>query len=33
MVAFDFAYSLLKGFLLGNFVLAILIYLELWWKR
>ena len=33
MSAFEIAWSLFKGFLLGNGVLALLIYLEFWWKR
>ena len=33
MVVFDFVCSLFKGFVVGNLVLAVLIYLEIWWKR
>ena len=30
---FEFALSLFKGFMVGNCVLAILLYLEYWMKR
>jgi hypothetical protein len=33
MGSFAFVYSLVKGFILGNVVLAILRYLEDWWTR
>jgi len=29
----EFTFSLVNGFLLGALVLAILVYLEFWWKN
>ena len=33
MDLFESGWSFVKGFLLGNLVLAALVYLDYWWKR